>query len=216
MIDFLHKFWIELLAVLHGDGIELFAVITGLLYVYLEIKQNKMMWIVGIISSLVFVYVYFTSKFYASMAESGYYVIISVYGYFRWTKIEKQAVMSSEAKRSRDIPLKRGDSSTALGMTVFIAIGIILSATLGLILKNFTDSPVPYFDGLKVAFGIVATWMLTQKIIQHWYFWMGINIFCVPLYASQGLYFTAFMFFVYFILSIIGLQQWKKDLKKTS
>jgi nicotinamide riboside transporter PnuC len=43
---------------------------------------------------------------------------------------------------------------------------------------------------------------------------MGINIFCVPLYASQELYLTAFLFFVYFIMSIIGLQQWKKDLQK--
>ena len=191
MTDFLLKHWIEI-----------FAVVTGLLYVYLEIEQKKAMWIVGIISSAIFVYVYFGAKFYASMIESGYYVIISVYGYFKWNGELKPEIGKSKIKNQKSKIL------------TFISVGLILSAILGWTLKNFTDSPVPYFDGLKVAFGVVATWMVTQKIIQHWYFWMGINIFCVPLYASQGLYFTAFMFFVYFIMSIIGLQKWKKDLIK--
>ncbi|MDR1951478.1 MAG: nicotinamide riboside transporter PnuC, partial [Bacteroidales bacterium] len=91
-----------------------------------------------------------------------------------------------------------------------IGMGLILSIGIGMILKNFTDSTIPFYDGLVAGFSAVATWMVTQKIIQHWYFWMGINLFCVPLYASQGLYFTAFMFLVYFVMSIIGLQQWKK------
>ncbi|MDR2907801.1 MAG: nicotinamide riboside transporter PnuC, partial [Bacteroidales bacterium] len=96
-----------------------------------------------------------------------------------------------------------------------IIISLILSLAFGYILKQFTDSPIPYSDGLTTGFSAVATWMLTQKIIKHWYFWIVIDLFCVPLYASQGLYLTAILFFVYFIMSIIGLQQWKKDLQQT-
>ncbi|MDR0437082.1 MAG: nicotinamide riboside transporter PnuC [Bacteroidales bacterium] len=211
MIDFLHKLWIELLAIVHGDGIELFAVITGLLYVYLEIKQNKMMWIVGIISSLVFIYVFFDAKIYAQSAIYGYYVIISVYGYWKWSKNGELKIENGEC---RGEPTCSPFFTKIKKISVLVVISIILSIIIGFVLANFTDSTIPYYDGLTAGFSIVATWMLTQKIIQHWYFWMGIDIFCVPLYASQELYFTAFMFFVYFILSIIGLQQWKKDLKK--
>ncbi|MCL2028196.1 MAG: nicotinamide riboside transporter PnuC [Bacteroidales bacterium] len=194
MMNFLIEHWLEI-----------FAVITGLLYVYLEIKQNKIMWIVGFVSSLVFVYVLFEAKIYANMGIYVYYVLISVYGYWKWMgdKIDT----SSSAHR---LPV----TGYRLPILTLVVISLLLSAIIGYVLANFTDSPVPYYDGLVAGFSAVATWMLTQKIIQHWYFWIGINIFCVPLYASQGLYFTAFMFLVYFIMSIIGLKEWKKDLQK--
>jgi nicotinamide mononucleotide transporter len=201
-MEFLNKHWIEI-----------FAVITGLLYVYLEIKQNKVMWIVGIISSLVFIYVFFSAKIYANMAMYGYYVFISVYGWFAWKKNEELRMKNEECNNM----VKASPITHLLPFTInrlpiirFIVISIILSFVVGYVLANFTDSPIPYYDGLVAAFSMVATWMLTQKIIQHWYFWIGINLFCVPLYASQGLYFTAFMFLVYFVMSIIGLKEWKK------
>jgi nicotinamide mononucleotide transporter len=210
MMDFLHKLfhyvWLE------TGWLELFAVITGLIYVYLEIKQNKVMWIVGFISSLVFVYVFFNAKIYANMAMYGYYVIISVYGYWKWRNYELR-ITNYEEETSPKAHLAPRTSHRAI-IVRLVVISVILSAVVGWILANFTDSPIPYYDGLAAGFSAVATWMLTQKIIQHWYFWMGINIFCVPLYASQGLYLTAFLFLVYFIMSIIGLQQWKKDLQK--
>jgi nicotinamide mononucleotide transporter len=193
MVDFLQKHWLEI-----------FAVITGLLYVYLEIKQNKIMWIVGIISSLVFIYVFFSAKIYAQMGIYGYYVFISVYGWFAWMKNEKLRMKNEECSAIKNQKSKNKN-------IILVGISLILSIAIGYILSNFTDSPIPYYDSIVAGFSIVATWMLTQKIIQHWYFWMGINLFCVPLYVSQGLYFTAFMFLVYFVMSIIGLQQWKKN-----
>jgi len=213
MIEFLHKNWLEI-----------FAVITGLLYVYLQIRQNKIMWIVGFISSAMFVYIFFSSKIYAQSAIYGYYVIISVYGYWKWSVNAKFEVspagggqgggrLLTEENPTPLIPRQRGTPPRIL--YILIAISIILSAILGWVLTK-TDSPIPYYDGLVAGFSVVATWMVTQKIIQHWYFWMGINLFCVPLYASQELYFTAFMFLVYFIMSIIGLREWEKNIESTS
>jgi len=167
------------------------------------------MWIVGFISSAMFVYLFFSAKIYAQSAIYVYYVLISVYGYFKWTRIEKQAVIPSVVEGSPSIKGMSRLRSAPLDMTALITISIILSATLGWVLTK-TDSPIPWFDGIVAGFSIVATWMVTQKIIQHWYFWIGINLFCVPLYLSQGLYFTALMFLVYFIMSIIGLKEWKK------
>ncbi len=204
MIAYLSQYWSEI-----------FAVITGLIYIFLEVKQNKYMWIVGLINSLVFVYVFFAAKIYANMGIYVYYVVISIYGYFRWSRNDK--IVDESVGAENFVPLQSLPTPLQQRKKIFILIvvSLILSAIIGYILANFTDSPIPYFDGLTASFSIVATWMLSQKIIQHWYFWIGINIFCVPLYASQGLYLTAFLFLVYFIMSIIGLQQWKKDLQKT-
>ncbi|MCL2412955.1 MAG: nicotinamide riboside transporter PnuC [Bacteroidales bacterium] len=208
MVDFLHNHWIEI-----------FAVVTGLLYVYLQIRQNKTMWIVGFISSAMFVYVFFTSQIYAQSAIYVYYVVISVYGYFRWSGMAKDKRQKTKGASPIAEQSDNGEAYPSpfalrpLPLICLVVICLILSANVGWVLTK-TDSPIPYFDGLIAGFSIVATWMVTQKIIQHWYFWIGINLFCVPLYLSQGLYFTAFMFLVYFIMSIIGLKEWKKTVIK--
>lgn len=65
--------------------LEYFGVITGLLYLFLEIKQHKAMWVVGFLTSLVYVFVFLFAKIYADMGLQTYYVGISVYGFYQWT-----------------------------------------------------------------------------------------------------------------------------------
>jgi len=195
MTEFLQNHWIEI-----------FAVITGLLYVYLQIKQNKTMWIVGFISSAIFVYILFSAQIYAQMGIYVYYVGISVYGYLRWKRMENGKLKMGNVETRHALSLQ----PRIKNIFVLIAISLILSTIITIILSNFTDSPIPLIDGTIAGFSIVATWMVTQKIIQHWYFWMAINLACVVLYVSQNLYFTAVMFLVYFGMSIIGLREWKK------
>ncbi len=60
--------------------LEIFGAVTGILYVILEVRQNKLLWPLGIITSGVYVYVFFTGKFYADMGLQVYYVLISIYG----------------------------------------------------------------------------------------------------------------------------------------
>jgi len=210
MTEFLLQHWIEI-----------FAVITGLLYVYLQIKQNKTMWIVGFISSAVFVYILFSAQIYAQMGIYVYYVGISVYGFWKWSKMSRAEVVIPNVVRDLDSNRSFAEFMLSWGevlrMTnkstfVLIIISLLLSTIITIILSNFTDSPIPIIDGTIAGFSIVATWMVTQKIIQHWYFWMAINLACVVLYVSQNLYFTGVMFLVYFVMSIIGLREWKKTI----
>jgi nicotinamide mononucleotide transporter PnuC len=64
--------------------IEIFGAITGILYVFLEIRKSIWLWPVGIITSAIYVSVFFTSKFYADMGLQIYYVVISFYGFYVW------------------------------------------------------------------------------------------------------------------------------------
>jgi len=66
--------------------IELFGAVTGILYVFLEIRQTIWLWPVGIITSAVYIWVFFTSKFYADMSLQVYYLVISCLGWYWWAK----------------------------------------------------------------------------------------------------------------------------------
>lgn len=69
---------------LSNNYLEVFGAVTGILYVFLEIKQNPLLWPVGIITSGVYIYVFFTGKLYADMCLQAYYVIISILGWYWW------------------------------------------------------------------------------------------------------------------------------------
>ena len=66
--------------------IEIFGAVTGILYVFLEIRQTIWLWPVGIVTSAVYIWVFFTGKLYADMSLQGYYLVISILGWYWWAQ----------------------------------------------------------------------------------------------------------------------------------
>lgn len=186
--------------------LEYFGVSTGLLYLLLEIKQHRAMWIVGFLTSFFYIFVFFSSKIYADMGLNIYYVIISIYGFWQWTrnKKEKQPEKNSQPEeilyRHITLPLFIGISFSILSIYLLLYY----------ILHYFTDSPIPVGDAFTTAVGIVATWMLARRIIEHWIFWIIVNCVSVYLYYLRGLYPTMFLYLCYALLAGVGLYTWKK------
>lgn len=185
--------------------LEYFGVITGLLYLLLEIKQHKAMWIVGFLTSLVYVFVFFFSKIYADMGLNIYYVAISVYGFNKWASSHKK--ITPEEKKDTTIFYRH------VTWPLFGGIILAISAIylfLYYVLHDFTDSPIPLGDAFTTSVGIVATWMLARRLIEHWIFWVIVNFVSVYLYYLRGLYPTMFLYICYAILAIVGYFTWKK------
>jgi len=189
-----------------NNWLEVFGAVTMLLYVWLEIKQKPVMWVVGFISSLIYVFVFFQSKIYGYAALYIYYVAVSVYGWYCWRYARQSDGTVTELKISR-IRI-----SLALILTAIFVVLYIVSAYA---LRRFTDSPVPYWDALGASLSIVATWMLARKILEHWMLWIFVNFFSAGLCFSQGLYPTAGLFVVYGILSVVGWLKWKQSVTQS-
>jgi len=181
--------------------VELTGTIISFIYLYLEIKENYLMWLVGFLASAFYIIIFFQAKFYADMALQGYYLAISIYGIFYWTKIDEN---SSQTKP----PIVRITGKTLM---IVFAVSLILFAVLSQILSRYTDSPLPYWDALTTAFSITATWLLARKIIEHWFFWLGINLLSAILYFYKGLYPTFVLYIIYFVFSYVGYRQWNKQ-----
>lgn len=186
--------------------LEYFGVSTGLLYLLLEIKQHRAMWIVGFLTSFFYIFVFFSSKIYADMGLNIYYVIISIYGFWQWTRNKKEKQLENNSQpeeilyRHITLPLFIGISFSILSIYLLLYY----------ILHYFTDSPIPVGDAFTTAVGIVATWMLARRIIEHWIFWIIVNCVSVYLYYLRGLYPTMFLYLCYALLAGVGLYTWKK------
>ena len=181
------------------NWIEVLGAAFAFLYLILEVRQNWIMWIVGIISSSFYVYIFFQANLFANMGMNVYYTAMSFYGLYCWK-------LAKTTDESNDFHFISNKLAIRLCFISLIVFGFIYA-----ILLHFPDSELPVPDALIAALSIVATWMTTQKMVECWYPWIFVNFFAIGVYAHQGLYVTAILFICYGILSIVGLIRWRKS-----
>lgn len=184
---------------------EVLGAILGIIYIFFSIRQNIFTWPVGLISSFLYVIVFFNAKLYADMGLQVYYVVISLYGWYFWLRGKKTV-------GSKQVPVQ---ISTTRLRYLLAASSLALYVVILFILKNFTDSDVPYLDSLTTALSIVATWMLAKKYIGHWLIWIFVDAVSAGLYVYKRLWPTVILFLIYTFMAIFGYFEWKKDLEKS-
>jgi nicotinamide mononucleotide transporter len=218
---------------LSNNWIEIFGAVTGIIYVFLEIRQNIWLWPVGIVTSAVYILVFFTNKFYADMGLQAYYLLISVLGWYWWVKGDRHRAQGSEQEEEErregevengrhynNSPLEGGKGDVKLKVShLKLRTGLILSCIFVLlyflmwfVLSRLTDSPVPEWDSFITSLSIVATWMLARKIYEHWFLWIAVNSVASLVFLSRGLYPTVILYLVYLAMSFAGLKVWKRSL----
>lgn len=184
--------------------IENVGVATGLAYIILSVRQNIWCWFFGIISSGLYLFVFFDSKIYADMLLQLYYVIMGVYGWIHWARLDSHV-------NKKELPVIRLNSRLALILSV---ISIALFFIIAQLLIRYTDSPVPWIDAFTTSLSFVATWMLARKILEHWIIWIIVDAVSIGLYFYRELYSSIILFAVLTVLAILGYLEWKKEWKK--
>lgn len=195
----------ELLSWGSRNWVEIAGALLGIMYVFLSVKQNILTWLLGLLTSFLYVFVFFDSGFYADMALQSYYVFISIYGWFIWA----HGKPDSHGKEA--LPVTRTSKKLFL---ILLVISLTLWIFIWLILKKFTDSSVPIGDSFITALSIVATWMLARKKIEHWLVWIVVDIVSVFLYIYKDLYPTVVLYIIYTIAAAWGYFVWKKSFVK--
>jgi len=185
-----------------ANKVELGGTIFGLIYIWLSIRQNLHTWTAGIVTSLLYCWVFFEAKFYAGMGLQGYYLIISVYGFWSWRHGGDKSSDANELHVSL--------TKTSLWVKLFI-LNLLLTSLIYFLLGRYTDSPIPFGDASTTSLSIIATWMLARKKIEHWLIWIFIDLVSCGLYIYRGLYPTVFLFLVYTVMAGIGYSEWRKE-----
>ena len=188
------------------NWVEVTGSILSLIYIYLSVNRKIGLWIFGFLSSALYIVVFFSSKFYADMTLQFYYLAVSVYGLINWKR-------GSGADSGHELPvvrlqLKQGPVLLAATLVVFVAYYLVL--------KSYTDSPMPFGDSATTALCVVGTWMLARKILENWLFFILADAVCVGLYVYKQLYPTAILFAIYTVMAFVGYYRWKKTLCEQS
>ncbi len=178
--------------------IEVLGFVTGVGCVWLAARENVWNWPVAIVNAVSYIIVFFGAKLYADCGLQLVYVAISIYGWWSW--------LHGGRNRS-ELPVTRVRAGS---IPLLALVTVATTALLMLLLRRFTDSTVPFWDGLTTAMSLTAQYMLARKIIENWWLWMAADILYIALYIYKSLYLTAALYAIFFILCVVGLLRWQK------
>lgn len=188
------------------DYLEIIGTAIGLIYLFLEYKASVWLWVAGIVMPVVYMFVYYDAGLYADMGISIYYLLASVYGLVCWWKGKGN---SGSDKGNTDNDAGEGITKLPRNLIPGLILAVVLlEVVIGSILMEFTDSTVPWADGLTTALCIVAMWMLAKKYVEQWLLWILADIGCSMLYIYKDLYFTAGLYALYAAIAVAGYRKW--------
>lgn len=187
------------------QAIEVFAMVTGVVYLVLEILQKNSMWVVGILTSTACAFEFAITHVWASMGLNIYYVVMSVIGLLQWRK-------ASEAVGEGEIHLSRLPRTVALWSAALFVLG---SLVLMQVLRAAGD-PALRLDAVAVTLSVIATWWLAQSYLQQWLLWIVADIFTTTICLVTGQYWMAVLYTAYIASAVYGYFHWKRKGKYVS
>lgn len=177
---------------------EWLAIITSLCYVILAAYQKRSCWYFAFSSSILYIFIGFEAKLYPDMVLNAFYAGMAVFGWIQWQK--------------------EGDSKVSLTTRnwkwhgIVIACIALLGLSLGFMLDNFTDQAYPYLDALAFFASLIATWMITKKIVENWLYFVVIDLGMCYVYFFRGYLLTSILFLVYTIIAFRAYLKWREEL----
>ena len=172
-----------------------------LISVLLARKNNIHSWWLGIIGCGLFCILFFQIKLYADMMLQIFFIMTCIYGWWNWSR---------GGSNYESLPIT---TLSKIKLLQYLGLSILISAIHGFLLETLTDASSPFMDSALLILSIFAQFLLTARKYETWIIWIIVNLISVPLYFTQGLILTAFLYLVFLFNSIWGFTTWKRILK---
>jgi nicotinamide mononucleotide transporter len=187
------------------NWIEMFAALLGIISVWYARKENILVFPFGIVNVLIYIYICFTARLYANAGINAVYLISNIYGWYMWARKDEN---------NGSLQITRNTSKQNVWSWVSVVV-VYVAAFFVLREANKTDpdylhSYLPYIDSFNTSFFLVATILMAVKKAENWVFWIIGDLVSIPIFISQGLYFTGIQYTVFLVLAILGWIEWKK------
>ena len=200
----LTEIWQQFVTGMKDTGwLEYIAVFAGIASVWFSRVENILVYPVGLINTIFYVYLSMKGQLLGEASVNLYYSIMSIYGWYLWTKKNNQ--------QDHIVHISYSNKKWLIYQGLFFAafyVGIFASLTY--LKKDFAPGVIPWADAFASATAFTGMWLMTKKKVESWYWWIATNIASVPLYFVKQYVFTSVYYVVLFIMAIFGLMEWMK------
>jgi len=204
MQDLIEQF---IIGIRNTTALEYLAVVSGILSVWYSRKENILVYPVGLVNTVIYIYLSFKYHLIGEAAVNLYYTIMSVYGWVLWSKRNQQQelvvrITFSSAKEWQ------------YQLLFFVSFYLGIYVALYFLKQSFYEGAIPWADAFASATAFTGMWLMARKKVESWYWWIVTNIAAIPLYFVKGLVFTSVYYFILFIMAITGLIEWRRRANK--
>jgi nicotinamide mononucleotide transporter len=179
--------------------LEIVAFVLAIAMVVLNMRVNPIAWPLAIVSSLLYLLLFWHSGLYGEAALQVVFAAVGFWGWWQWLRGTQDGgaplVVRSLGRRGRGIAL---------------LLFAIMWPVLALLLDHGTDSEVPWWDAFPTAGSLLGQWLLGRKYIENWPAWVVVNIVSVVLFAIKGLWLTVLLYALFVALSFAGWRAWQR------
>ncbi|MHB1195728.1 MAG: nicotinamide riboside transporter PnuC [Lutibacter sp.] len=210
--------------------LELIAAFFGVISVFYAKKENILVFPTGIISTALYVYLLVQWDLYGDLIINIYYTIMSFYGWYMWSRVVDD--------KRHHLPISTTNNSEklkAFGIFLFTSIFVIavyrhynvmpnhlnFIESVDYAVTNLTAGDLedfrkitPFLDTFTTGIFFAGMWLMANKKIENWLFWIAGNLVSIPLYFVKGYGFTGIQYAIFLILAFQGYIAWKKNLNK--
>ena len=176
------------------------AVVLALGYLLLAVRQNAWCWVCAIASSAIFLVLFAQGGLVMQAALQVFYIGMGVYGWRAWRG-------GSDGRG--ELPVSRRPPRWHVLATGAV---VVASAVNGWLVGRGTGGWVPYVDALVAWGSVLATAMVTRKVLENWLYWIALDSIAAVLYWTQGFQATAVLFVVYVAIAVRGYFEWRAGL----
>jgi len=183
------------------DTVEALGFATGGACVWLVVREHTLNFPIGLANNVFFVVLFWNARLYADVGLQVVFFALGVFGWWNWC---------FGGKDKGELVVTKTNKTEWVIILFFVVLGVWGLRQL-LILVN---GAAPFWDAMTTILSLVAQYLLCQKRYENWFFWITVDLICVPLYISRGLPLTAFLYGTFLILCLMGLWQWSRSLKQ--
>ena len=182
---------------IHLIVLEAIAFLFGIISVWFAKKENIWVYPTGLIATIITVYLFLYDELMGDMMMNLYYSVMSIYGWWNWSRREKGAYV---------VPISRTNRKEKFVGFVMFVITMIVTY---LVYKGYGTeiNSSNYIDIFTSGVFFTAMWFMANKKLENWTLWIFADLITVPLYAYRGwgmfslqyLIFTILVWFSYFV-----------------
>jgi nicotinamide mononucleotide transporter len=171
--------------------LELSAVITSLIGVWLGTSGARFTWPWWVTSAILYGLLFLQYDLIASAALQLVFIAGGIWGWFGWGK--------SGAK-----PESLKNKERVIWLLALVVSWILLAPALASIGAAGT-----WLDSFILLGSLIAQILMVREKFEAWPIWFVVDIVATIHYARQGLWFTSLLYVVFTMIAVIGWRKWQ-------
>lgn len=190
----------------HTSWYEFVAVFAGIASVWFSRAENILVYPVGLINTIIYIYISFEGHLLGEAVVNFYYTVMSISGWYLWSRKDKrqQVILHITFSNSKQWLQQAG---------FFLFFYVSIYAALSYFKTAFFDGVIPWADAFASAAAFTGMWLMVKKKVESWYWWIATNIASIPLFFVKHYVFTSVYYLVLLVLAVYGLIEWRKKAK---